>query len=181
MLARPDRHFFLSGFAGSGKSDVIKYHLLPALVKQYGKDHVMVCSSTGMTAHFISGDTIHSATGVGRGRGSLASVMSNLPAPAWDRIKACAVMIIDEVSMVPDSLYNLVDGVFRKVRGQPKSSFGGAQTVAVGDYHQLPPVPNVSWNEVKAEYHTEPVDYAFNSKAWKDARYKCFRLTHCWR
>ena len=47
--------------------------------------------------------------------------------------------------------------------------FGGLQVIVVGDFYQLPPVPN--W------YCSDPGDWAFNSQVWRQADFVYEKLT----
>jgi ATP-dependent DNA helicase PIF1 len=49
------------------------------------------------------------------------------------------VLVIDEISMMSKSLFELLDTIAKKLRKTQKV-FGGIQLICCGDFHQLPPV-----------------------------------------
>lgn len=181
VLSHRRQHVFLSGPAGYGKTKIVNDFLVPALKRCYGKKAVMVVASTGMAANAICGDTIHSACGVGRGRGTAAEVVDKLSDDVVKRIQSCQVMLIDEISMIAAHLLDLVDEVFRHVKQKPKEVYGGVQLIPIGDFGQLPPVPDVYVDPVTGHKHAVPVKYAFEARSWGEAKLKCFQLSHCWR
>lgn len=84
-----------------------------------------------------------------------------------DRIRACRLLVLDEVSMLSGVTLEFFDLLCRTVRRDP-SPFGGIQIIATGDYLQLPPVRiNPS----------EPYDWAFQTKAWQRANFAVIHLT----
>lgn len=85
------------------------------------------------------------------------------------------VLVVDEISMVSDTVLNVLDYTARMVRGamdwlRPVSerqnldlfSYGGIQVIFTGDFYQLPPV-NAS--------------YAFSSPAWHEGIHPVFLTT----
>ena len=77
---------------------------------------------------------------------------------AKQRIKLTDVLIIDEVSMLSSKLFLDIDYLFRKIRSS-ELTFGGIQTILVGDFYQLPPVPNV--------YYSDYGEFVFRSDIFK--------------
>ena len=51
------------------------------------------------------------------------------------------ILIMNEVSMMSDKLFNLFYTISKKVRNSLKV-FGGIQVIFSGDFYQLPPVNN---------------------------------------
>ena len=128
------------GCAGTGKSHTLRY-IIQELRKIYGYEAVAVTAPTGVAAINIDGVTIHSFAGIGIGRDSdeklLAKVQkSKLHNQRWKQTK---VLIIDEISMVLPSLFNLLDRIARSLL-EPKRPFGGLQVILLGDFLQLPPI-----------------------------------------
>ena len=85
----------------------------------------------------------------------------------FDRIRACRVLVLDEVSMLPGTTLEFLDLLCRKVR-RDDAPFGGIQIIATGDFLQLPPVrldPR------------EAYDWAFNTTTWLLADFKTVHLT----
>ena len=74
----------------------------------------------------------------------------------------CKVLIIDEVSMLSASLFDLLDDIAKAAKGN-KDPFGGVQLILVGDFLQLPPIINPGPEGTEG-----------------DTRKFCFQ-THTWR
>lgn len=55
------------------------------------------------------------------------------------RWRETEILVIDEISMLPDTVFELLSKVGSRVRGNPRP-FGGLQLVLCGDFFQLPPV-----------------------------------------
>ncbi len=111
--------FFLTGPAGSGKSYVIEY-LKTAVPRS------RVTAMTGMAAQLIGGTTLHAFAGIH----PIHGVVGN---KANDRVRACDLLIIDEISMCNLELLHQLYIRFRRAAHVPK-------LVTVGDFMQLPPV-----------------------------------------
>lgn len=149
---------FLTGEPGSGKTYVINKYIA---YLEACKLRVAVTASTGIAATHIGGATIHSWSGIGP-RDTLtrydldfiASQKKNI-----DRIKKAHVLIIDEISMLDGNVIDMVNIVCKTIR-QSTDPFGGLQVVFVGDFFQLPPIAKMG----------ETMRYAFESRAWEEAR-----------
>lgn len=158
-LARAGESFFLTGPAGTGKS-----HLLKLLVEQVqGEDRrpVALTSSTGTSAYNIGGITIYSFAGIGLGQGPVDQVIRKVrknqkAVNAWRKTE---VLVIEEISMISKDIFTLLDKVGRAIRATPNKPFGGLQVIAVGDFYQLPPVPDPP---------TSPPEFAFESPSWEE-------------
>ncbi len=152
---------FLTGGAGTGKTYTINEFI------RYLRMHKVpyaVTASTGIAATHIGGTTIHSWSSIGI-KDSLSE---------WDidtltqreslarRIRNTSVLIIDEISMLHASRLDMVDAVCKAVRNS-SLPFGGLQVVFCGDFFQLPPVVRDRTIDASSEY-------AFNSRAWREAK-----------
>jgi hypothetical protein len=80
------------------------------------------------------------------------------------RWRECDVLVIDEVSMLPPDLLDLVEATARIIRSQPSSPMGGIQVVLCGDFMQLPPV------EDSPSAVDVPREYAFNASCWSSMK-----------
>jgi ATP-dependent DNA helicase PIF1 len=153
---------FMTGSAGTGKSFILSYILrvLEALCKE---GSVYVTASTGLAACALGGTTLHSFAGIGLGIGSPESLVIKILrkkdlVKRWNSVEA---LIIDEISMIDGELFDKIEYVARRIRGN-NACFGGIQLIVTGDFYQLPPVnpPN-------------PQKYfAFEADCWQ----KCFDL-----
>lgn len=150
---------FLTGEPGSGKTHTINEYV--KWLRNQNKK-VAITASTGIAATHINGMTIHSFTGMGIKRKFTEEDIEKIFDNEFKavQITAADVLIIDEISMLDAPT---LDNVNRILCHAPKfmsnAAFGGKQVIFVGDFFQLPPVPNGK----------EKVQFAYESKAWKDA------------
>ena len=137
-ILKTGANVFLTGEPGSGKTHTINEYV--AYLRAHNVEPA-ITASTGIAATHIKGMTIHSWSGIGiKDRLSaydLDKIASN--ERLAKRIVATKVLIIDEVSMLSASVFEMVEAVCRVVRRSTKP-FGGMQVVLVGDFFQLPPV-----------------------------------------
>lgn len=131
------KNLFLTGPGGTGKSTLIRDVYSHA--NRTGTE-IQVCATTGCAAILLGckAKTIHSWAGIGLGGpDSLAKVLGNRYAKK--RWMDVALLIIDEVSMLSDTLFELLDDIGKAVR-RNNQPFGGIQLLFSGDFYQLPPV-----------------------------------------
>ena len=158
------QNIFLTGGAGVGKTTITRW-----IIESYEQDAKKVAklASTGMAATLIGGQTLHSFFDLG-----IASNQEELEKNAKLEIKkkvqklisSMDLIVIDEISMVSDSLLELI------ALRLEQASFNGV-ILLVGDFLQLPPVVRG-----KSE-----VFYAFESPAWKKFDFETIELTHIYR
>jgi ATP-dependent DNA helicase PIF1 len=134
-------NIFITGPGGSGKSELIK--------KIY--DHasrnfksIQVTALTGCASILLNckAKTIHSWSGIGLGNGSVEEIlrkvkMNKYATNAW---KNTDVLVVDEVSMLSLKLFDILNILGKKIRGDNNKGFGGVQLIFSGDFFQLPPV-----------------------------------------
>ena len=153
---------FITGSAGTGKSYLTRY-LVQELKEVHGERAVAVTASTGIAAVNLGGQTIHSFAGIGlaTGTGDIDKVINKVSRnmKAVERWYNAKVIVIDEISMIDSDLFNLLDLVGRKIRNNDRP-FGGIQVVLVGDFLQLPPVPN--------KFKQGNREFCFQSDAWNN-------------
>lgn len=155
------KHVFLTGPAGTGKSYTLK-----SIVNWFKKNdlRVGVTSSTGTSALTINGSTLHSFLGIGLAKSSATQlafkvrIKNKVPS----KLKALNVLIIDEISMIGDELFDKVSEFLGIIRNQKTKPFGGVQLILCGDMFQLPPVEG---------------DYCFKSKTWPTLDIQIIHLT----
>lgn len=137
FVNQTNRHLFLTGKAGTGKTTFLKY------IKEYSFKKMAVVAPTGVAAINAGGVTIHSffqlpfgpfiptESGLwGRYNGEInnrATLLKNLRLPGAKKqvIRELEVLVIDEISMVRADLLDAVDSVMRHVRKQHSLRFGG--------------------------------------------------------
>ena len=103
---------FLTGPAGSGKSFLFRY-IIQELKKKYhssGDQALAITAPTGIAAINVNGQTIHSWAGVGLGRGDADKLYAKVEKSdkVFSRWANCKTLLIDEVSMLPDDLFQKV-------------------------------------------------------------------------
>ena len=167
------KNVFLTGGAGVGKS-----HTLTQIIKYLKPETYAVTASTGCAAAIIGAATLHSTMGIGIGTQSAKQyaikIKKNNPV-VWQRIKRLKTLILDECSMLDGATFNksgLVAAMLRRNYSEDLMSnaaaftlWDGMQIICCGDFLQLPPV------QVKDN------GWIFNSRAWKELRFKNHVLT----
>ncbi len=151
----------ISGGGGSGKSN-----LLSRFREHFPEFHKLIATApTGVAALNIDGETIHRALGLGIADETGPYYFKEMSKnrfrykKTWKFLLETRVLIIDEVSMIPPPLFEMLDYLFRSARGN-SLPFGGVILVMFGDFLQLPPV-----NKSKNEFQ---VKYIFQTEVWKD-------------
>jgi len=80
------------------------------------------------------------------------------------------MIILDEISMIPGKLLSIANEICQKVRGN-NDFMGGIRVIAVGDFHQLPPIGAKG----------EDTDWAFLNPCWHDAEFSTHYLKEAMR
>lgn len=145
------KNVFLTGAGGCGKTQLIKM-----FYSEYkSMKNIGLTSTTGTSALIIGGNTLHSFTGVGLGKGSVDSMLQHIFSRKYliKRWKTLETLIVDEVSMLTPRLFDKLEEIARIVRESDRP-FGGVQLVFTGDFLQLPTV--------------EGDQFCFESKKWKE-------------
>ncbi|OGZ12036.1 MAG: hypothetical protein A3C93_04525 [Candidatus Lloydbacteria bacterium RIFCSPHIGHO2_02_FULL_54_17] len=156
-IMKTGANVFLTGEPGSGKT-----HTVNAYVR-YLREHDIepsITASTGIAATHVGGMTIHSWGGIGIRRLVTEEDLDQLGTiePLVRRMSKAKVLVIDEISMLDGSILAMVERVTRALR-RSEEPFGGLQVIFVGDFFQLPPVPE----------RGTPSQFCFDSLAWKSA------------
>ena len=128
---------FLTGPAGSGKTFVLNQLIK---LKKYEGKHVSVTATTGLAASHLGGSTIHAWSGIGIRDEIGIHFVDNLSKSRREIIDETDILIIDEISMMHDFRFDMIDQIARLVRREPDKPFGGIQVIMSGDFFQLPPV-----------------------------------------
>jgi ATP-dependent exoDNAse (exonuclease V) alpha subunit len=158
-MERGDKHVFITGKAGTGKSTLLRYF------RERTRRAVAVVAPTGVAAVNIDGQTIHSFFKLRPGA-TVEETQHDGRAARKDKLfKMIETIIIDEVSMVRADLMDCID-VFLRTALKSKARFGGKRLIMIGDLHQLPPiVRGEEAAELKIKYQTP---FFFSSEAIKD-------------
>jgi len=141
---------FITGGAGVGKSFLVN-KIFEVINKSIG-----ICAMTGCAALLINGATIHSYLGIGLAKESAEELAIKVRrfVTIRERILKLDILLIDEVSMLNDELFEKLYKFLQLVRKNNKP-FGGVQMIFVGDPFQLCPVEG---------------NYCFTSKLWVDIK-----------
>lgn len=161
-----NRHIFLTGKAGTGKTTFLKY------IRENTSKNTVVVAPTGVAAINAGGVTMHSffqlpfgpyipsgahLFGVDNGVTDTHALFRNIRFnyEKKELIKEMELLIIDEVSMVRSDTLDAIDAILRHFRNQPLVPFGGVQVLYIGDLFQLPPVmPDDQWHFLKDHYES---------------------------
>jgi len=134
LMERIDRHVFITGKAGTGKSTLLE------LFRSVTGKRMAVLAPTGVAALNVRGQTIHSFFGF-KPDVTPEAVRKLARTGAKDAVyRNLDALVIDEISMVRADLLDCVEKFLRLNGPRPKRPFGGLQMIFFGDLYQLPPV-----------------------------------------
>lgn len=169
---------FFTGAAGTGKSRALR-----EMIRRAPEQSTFVTALTGMAATQLPrGTTLHSFAGMGLAKGTKEQCLEHAKKMAkarrnWGQVE---ILMVDEASMMSMGLFEKLEFVARKMRGNERP-FGGVILCLCGDFFQLPPVSRGSVGD--------DARFCFESEAWMrcfvprgSARGEnCFQLTEIFR
>ena len=138
---------FLSGGAGVGKSHVTKA-LYQATLKYYNTSagvnfaeiKLLMLAPTGKAAFNIKGNTTHSSLAIPACQSLKTYKRLDSSRLNSLRCQLGGVKLIDEISMVGNTMFNVqINNRLKDIKGN-SLPFGGVSIIAIGDLFQLQPV-----------------------------------------
>ena len=150
------RNIFLTGLGGTGKSQAL------LCIKRDSDLQNKICyvtSTTGISAVNLRGQTIHRFSGIKIADKPIDVILKNIAMKnkeCINRIKECEILILDEVSMLGQNVFEIIDRVFKHFK-KNKLPFGGIQLILSGDFLQLKPVND---------------EFCFKSNLWEQLNLK---------
>jgi len=178
-----NRHLFLTGKAGTGKTTFL--HQL----KKDTHKRIVVVAPTGVAAINAGGVTIHSFFQMSFGPilPEINDAGEHSQNPFLNKkfnrkkieiIKTMDLLVIDEISMVRADLLDGIDQVLRRYRDRDKV-FGGVQLLMIGDLQQLAPIIKPDeWPLLEPYYET---GFFFSSQVFRQSQTICIELKHIYR
>jgi len=163
-----DKHVFLSGKAGTGKTTFLKY------IKEHSPKNTVVVAPTGVAAINAGGVTMHSffqlpfspflpqmSWGFGteeRNHTDKSTLIKNIRfnKDKIELLQELELLIIDEVSMLRCDMLDAIDTILRHFRKKVRVPFGGVQVLYIGDLLQLPPVVKEDEWQMMEPYYKSP-------------------------
>lgn len=173
FINHTNRHVFLTGKAGTGKTTFLKH-----ITKNTHKKTI-VAAPTGIAALNAGGVTLHSQfqlplasflpakvefhANLNANFETQSTIIRHLRMSNEKRsiFREAELLIIDEVSMLRADTLDAIDFILKYVRRNQKS-FGGLQVLFIGDMMQLPPIVKDSEWDVLSKYYTNI--FFFNAK-----------------
>jgi len=151
-------NIFITGPGGTGKTALIRHIQKDASNKCI---NIQVCALTGCAAVLLEckAKTIHSWAGIGIGNGTIENIINKIIKNKYIKVRwtEINILIIDEVSMMSQKIFEMLDIIGKVVRRNQKP-FGGIQIIFSGDFYQLPPVGSKD--------DLETLKFCFESPLW---------------
>lgn len=168
LLLNTKDNLQITGFAGTGKSHVIKMF---REIQFALKTQIPIVASTGAAALLVNGITFTSYFGLGILAGGIDATVYNAlqKRSVCERIIYTDTIIVDELSMISATYLHAANLLCQKVR-QNKKFMGGIRIIFVGDFFQLGPFSE-----------SDKVDWIFESTDWKKAKIKVVELKEIMR
>lgn len=178
FVEETDRHVFLTGKAGTGKTTFL--HTLRA----QSRKRMIVTAPTGVAAINARGVTLHSFFQLPlgpwiAGRDALEGSRSHRFSREKRRlVENLELLVIDEISMVRSDVLDGVDATLRRLR-RSDLPFGGVQLLMIGDLGQLAPIVRDDEQEILRQLYDTP--YFFSSQALRQTEWLTLELQTVYR
>lgn len=169
---------FVSGVAGAGKSYVLQ--VFRTLCQDVLNKKVLTLSSTGISAVNIGGKTVNSVfrtlakNSYDEDEALYLSGDSDIK-KSWkgaeQNLKGVDVVIIDEVSMISEKLFDYIYKTLK--RAATKNRRKVPQVIVLGDFSQLPPVGQAGDPSSK--------NFCYGSESWNNLNFKTLFMDKSYR
>lgn len=173
LLETSQKHIFLTGNAGTGKSTLLEYW------RDKTKQKIAVLAPTGVAALNVKGQTIHSFFGF---RPDITVQKIQRFYKKRDKkglFKKLDSIVIDEISMVRADLLDCIDTILRMHGKNHNLPFGGIRMIMIGDLHQLPPIVRSTEKEIFSNYYKTP--YFFSANVFENLEVEYLELKKIYR
>ncbi len=157
-MEHTDKHIFLTGKAGTGKSTLLMHFL------ETTKKNIVLLAPTGVAALNIWWATLHSFFWFPPTltlKKAKQEAKFQIGDPKFTELDA---IVIDEISMVRADMMDCIHEFLKIVRWSALP-FGGVQLIMIGDLYQLPPVVTKFEKEFFQKEYPSP--YFFDAKIMK--------------
>jgi len=167
-ILKTGANVFLTGEPGSGKTHTINEFV--AWLRACGIEP-SITAATGIAATHVGGMTLHSWSGIGIAESLSRADVDRIAGKEHiaKRIAKAKVLIIEEISMLSATTFEMADAVCREVR-RSEEAFGGLTVVLVGDFFQLPPISRGG-----------DVVFAYQSRVWRELNLLTCYITEQYR
>jgi ATP-dependent DNA helicase PIF1 len=171
VMEHTNRHVYITGKAGTGKSTLLQYF------KEKTKKKIVVLAPTGVAAINVGGSTIHSFF---RFPPRLVTKHEVRRVRGKEEVfAALETVVIDEVSMVRADVMDAIDHSLRLNRKRPNQPFGGVQVICIGDLYQLPPIVERELQDYFQDTYESP--YFFDAQVFKEHPFETIELGKVFR
>ena len=162
-LLQSGENVFVTGGAGSGKS-----YLIREFMSELNPKTLPILASTGAAAVLLGGRTFHSFFGLGIMEGGARETLHRGMDDQRLRKRLSEVegIIIDEISMIPGSAFEVAESLARHHR-ESSLPWGGMRVIVVGDFSQLPPVARAGTQR----------EWAFQTDVWAKSGFQVIKLS----
>ncbi|MFC1790218.1 ATP-dependent RecD-like DNA helicase [Patescibacteria group bacterium] len=171
LIEKSQRHLFVTGRAGTGKSTLLTYWRGKTAKK------IVVLAPTGVAALNVGGQTIHSFFRF-RPDTTLESI-KKIRTKGKNIYQKLDAIVIDEISMVRADLLDCIDRFLRLNGKTKKIPFGGVQMIFIGDLYQIPPVVTREESELFRSIYKSP--YFFDAKVIENIKIDLVELEKVYR
>jgi ATP-dependent DNA helicase PIF1 len=172
LMEETNRHVFVTGRAGTGKSTLLGYFC------EHTEKKAVILAPTGVAAVNVRGQTIHSFFGF-KPDVTLAAIRKKYKNEKKNLYKKLETIVIDEISMVRADLMDCVEKFLRLNGPDEKQPFGGVQMIFIGDLYQLPPVVTSHERNIFRERYATP--YFFSAKVFESLDMEFVELEKIYR